>query len=198
MATDTWRSSFAHFLVEKNSSTCSIRSDVMVKRKETNTHRFKGFSERIAAIKIDVTHKIQRSAQIPEDEDTFFCEALSKWTELNCTLHFQNFSSKVKEYVQSLAQLVHHKEQVIELLKEHLQVHGSLALQPLLDLVVQLAKDLQADFYPHFGSFFSIFVSLMNHCWQDVDVLECIFTTLSYLFKFLWRYMVKDIRSVFG
>ena len=169
----------------------------MVKRKETNTHRFKGFSVRISAIKIDVTHRIQRSVETPEDEDTFFYEALSKWTELNCTLHFQNFSSKVKEYVQSLAQLVHHKERVIELLQEHLEVRGSLALESLLDLVVQLAKDLQADFYPHFGSFFSIFMSLLNRCWQDVDVLECIFTTLSYLFKFLWRHMVKDISSVF-
>ena len=169
----------------------------MVKRKETNTHRFKGFSERISAIKIDVTHRIQRSVETPEDEDTFFYEALSKWTELNCTLHFQNFSSKVKEYVQSLAQLVHHKDRVIELLKEHLEIRGSLALESLLDLVVQLAKDLQADFYPHFGSFFSISVSLLNRCWQDVDVLECIFTTFSYLFKFLWRHMVKDISSVF-
>ena len=169
----------------------------MVKRKETNTHRFKGFSERIAGIKIDVTHRIQRSTETPEDADTFFYEALSIWTELNCTLHYQEFSSKIKEYVQSLALLVHNKERVIELLKEHLQIRGSLALEPLLDLVVQLAKDLQADFYPHFGSFFSIFLSLLNHCWQDVHVLECIFTTLSFLFKFLWRHMVKDISNVF-
>ena len=169
----------------------------MVKRRETNTHRFKGFSERIAAIKIDVTHKIQRSTETPEDEDTFFCEALAKWMELNCTLHFQNFASEVRQYVQSLAQLVHHNQQVIELLKTHLQVPGSLALESLLDLVVQLARDLQADFYPNFSSFFNIFVSLLNRCWQDTHILECIFTTLSYLFKFLWRYMVKDIMEVF-
>lgn len=175
----------------------NIQARDMVKRKETNTHRFKGFSERISAIKIDVTHKVERRTETPEEEETFFREGLSKWTELNCTLHFQDFSSKVREYVQSLAQLVHHKEQVIELMKEHLQIRGSLALQSLLDLVVQLAKDLQADFYPHFGSFFNIFVSLLKQCWQDVDVLECIFTTLSYLFKFLWRYMVKDIHRVF-
>lgn len=169
----------------------------MVKRKETNTHRFKGFSERIAAIKIDVTHRVQRSSETPEDEDTFFCEALAKWRELNCTLHFQEFSSEVRKYVQSLAQLVHHKNEVIELLKAHLQVPGSLALEPLLDLVVQLARDLQSDFYPYFSSFFNVFVSLLNCCWRDTLVLECIFTTLSYLFKFLWRYMVKDIQDIF-
>ena len=169
----------------------------MVKRKETNTHRFKGFSERIAAIKIDVTHRVQRSSETPEDEDTFFCEALEKWRELNCTLHFQEFSSEVRKYVQSLAQLVHHKNEVIELLKAHLQVPGSLALEPLLDLVVQLARDLQSDFYPYFSSFFNVFVSLLNCCWRDTLVLECIFTTLSYLFKFLWRYMVKDIQDIF-
>lgn len=169
----------------------------MVKRKKTNTHRFKGFFERISAIKIDVTHRIQRSSETPEDEDTFFCEALAKWTELNCTLHFQEFSSEVRKYVQSLAQLVHHKNEVIERLKTNLQVNGSLALEPLLDLVVQLARDLQSDFYPYFSSFFNIFILLLNRSWQDTHTLECIFATLSYLFKFLWRYMVKDIQHIF-
>ena len=169
----------------------------MFKRNVTNTFRFKGFHERIGAIKIDVIHKIQKSTETPEDEDTFFYEALAKWTELNCTLHFQDFASKVKPYVQSFAQLVYHEEQVIALLKEHLQIRESLAVEPLLDLVVQLSKDLQADFYPHFSNFFRIFLSLLKFYWRDTEILECTFTTMCYLFKFLWRFMVKDIDNVF-
>ena len=103
----------------------------------------------------------------------------------------------MKELVKSLAQLVYHKEKVMELLKEHLQDPEGLALEPLLDLVVQLARDLEGDFYPHFSDFFKIFLSLLSRFSQDVTVLECIFTTLGYLFKFLWRDMVKDIRNVF-
>ena len=169
----------------------------MANRKEINPYRFRGFYERIAAIKIDVTHKIHQRTETPENEDTFFCLALLKWTQLNCTLHFQDFSCKVKEHVKSLAQLVYHKEKVMELLKEHLQDPEGLALEPLLDLVVQLARDLEGDFYPHFSDFFKIFLSLLSRFSQDVTVLECIFTTLGYLFKFLWRNMVKDIRNVF-
>ncbi|XP_068744813.1 small subunit processome component 20 homolog [Montipora capricornis] len=170
----------------------------MANRKEINPYRFRGFYERIAAIKIDVTHKIHQRTETPENEDTFFCLALLKWTQLNCTLHFQDFSCKVKEHVKSLAQLVYHKEKVMELLKEHLQDPEGLALEPLLDLVVQLARDLEGDFYPYFSDFFKVFLSLLSRFSQDVTVLECIFTTLGYLFKFLWRNMVKDIRNVFS
>ena len=172
--------------------------DVIEERKKRRNPRFKGFRQRIAAIKVDVIHTIHKRprTEIPENEDTFFCQALSKWTELNCTLHFQNFSSKVSAYVQSLAQLVHHKEEVIDLLKEHLQIPGSLALLSLLDLVVQLAKDLQGDFYPYFGSFFEIFLSLLSRYSQEPRVLECIFQTLGHLFEFLWRNMVKDMKNV--
>ena len=177
---------------------CLGAIDVIEERKKRRNPRFKGFRQRIAAIKVDVIHTIHKRprTEIPENEDTFFCQALSKWTELNCTLHFQNFSSKVSAYVQSLAQLVHHKEEVIDLLKEHLQIPGSLALLSLLDLVVQLAKDLQGDFYPYFGSFFEIFLSLLSRYSQEPRVLECIFQTLGHLFKFLWRNMVKDMKNV--
>lgn len=169
----------------------------MGKRKETNTYKFQGFSERIANIKINVVHRIEQRSEVPEDADTFLSETLSKWNELNCTLHFQEFSGEVKPLVQSLAQLVHHEKEVISLLKKHLQVRDSLALKPLLDCVVQIARDLQSDFYPHFSDIFRLLVSLLSSHSQDTETLEDIFATLSYLFKFLWRYMIKDIPEVF-
>lgn len=64
-------------------------------------------------------------------------------------------------------------------------------------LVVQLARDLQADFYTYFPSFFHILVKLLNQHHHDVELLEQAFSCLAYLFKFLWRTMLKDLNNVY-
>lgn len=64
-------------------------------------------------------------------------------------------------------------------------------------LLVQLARDLQTDFYKHFEEFFQILVQLLNTYSHDVEILENTFSCLSYIFKFLWRYLLKDIKVVF-
>lgn len=69
---------------------------------------------------------------------------------------------------------------------------------PLLrppSLVVQLARDLQTDFYPHFPDFFILITSLLDT--KDTELLEWAFTCLSYLYKYLWRLMVKDMSNIY-
>ncbi|XP_064596875.1 small subunit processome component 20 homolog [Liolophura sinensis] len=166
--------------------------------KTENTFKFQSFSERIANVNIDVIHRIRYNDDQPEESGTYFGEALNKWAELNCTEHFTNFRTEISAQVQTFTQLVHHEPEIVSGLQKHLQVPNSLAFEPLLDLVVQLARDLQSDFYKHFKDFFSILVGLLNGHPQDSDLLEKIFTTLSYLFKFLWRYLLKDIKNVYG
>ncbi|XP_071791922.1 small subunit processome component 20 homolog isoform X2 [Asterias amurensis] len=160
-----------------------------------NTYRFQTFSERISNINIDVIRKGGRIDRTPDDSDTFFAAGLAKWMDLNCTQDFTNFTRDISGQVDSFPQLVHHEEEIITALKTHLKVKKSLAYQPLLDLLVQLARDLQTDFYPHFEEFFSIIVSLLNT--QDTELLENAFRSFGYLFKFLWRYLVRDIHIVF-
>ncbi|XP_064627386.1 small subunit processome component 20 homolog [Lineus longissimus] len=167
------------------------------RHKEQNTFKFLTFAERLTGINIDVVRRIGKRAEVPEECGTFFTEGLQKWSELNCTEHFTNFSKEITNQVQSLPQLIHHEEQIITALRTHLQVPQSMALQPILDLVVQLARDLQVDFYPHFPGFFSIIVGLLGSYHHDVECLEAIFTCLSYLFKFLWRYMINDVENVY-
>lgn len=62
-------------------------------------------------------------------------------------------------------------------------------------LVVQLARDLQTDFYPHFPDFFVLITSLLDT--KDTELLEWVFTSLSYLYKYLWRLMVKDMTNIY-
>ncbi|XP_078582715.1 small subunit processome component 20 homolog isoform X3 [Branchiostoma floridae x Branchiostoma japonicum] len=164
-------------------------------KRPENRHRFKTFSERLSEVNIDVVHRISR-VRDTQDIDTHFGEGVQKWKELNCTQHFTQFHKEVCQKCSNYTQVVHHEAVLVASLKTHLQVPDSLALQPLLDLVVQLARDLQADFYPHFGEFFRLLVPLLNT--QDTELIEWTFTCLLYLFKFLWRHLVRDITQVYS
>ncbi|VDI48925.1 U3 small nucleolar RNA-associated protein 20, partial [Mytilus galloprovincialis] len=161
-----------------------------------NKFKFQTFSERIAKVDIDVIHRVVHHDDTPEENLTYFGEAIEKWTELNCTKHYADFRKEISNQVQTFAQLVHHKDDIVAGLTKHLQVPNSLALDALLDLTVQLSRDLQKDFIVYFPQFFKLLVGLLVG--QDVDLLEQVFTALAYLFKYLWRYLVKDIQQVYG
>nr|XP_054775145.1 small subunit processome component 20 homolog [Lytechinus pictus] len=163
--------------------------------KETNRFKFQTFSDRIAHINIDVVHRSKKTQFEPQDADSFFAEGLAKWRELNCTQDFVDFSHEISDQVQSFAQLVHFEDQIVLALQTHLKIPDSMAYIPLLDLVVQLARDLQTDFYPHFKDFFEIVVSLLDT--QDTELIEGAFQCLCYMFKYLWRYLVRDIQDVY-
>uniref|UniRef100_A0A4W5MI71 UTP20 small subunit processome component n=1 Tax=Hucho hucho TaxID=62062 RepID=A0A4W5MI71_9TELE len=164
--------------------------------KSENTFRFLTFAERLANVNIDVIHRIDRTGSYDEEVDTYFSEGLTKWRDLNLTEHFTTFMREVSNKSQSFNLLVFHQRSIVESLKTHLSTKNSLACQPLLDLVVQLARDLQMDFYPHFPDFFVLITSLLET--QDTEILEWAFTCLSYLYKYLWRLMVKDMTKMYS
>ncbi|KAM6154071.1 small subunit processome component 20 homolog [Erethizon dorsatum] len=167
-----------------------------VSHKTENTYRFLTFAERLGNVNIDIIHRIDRTASYDEEVETYFFEGLLKWRELNLTEHFGKFYKEVIDKCQSFNQLVYHQNEIVQSLKTHLQVKNSFAYQPLLDLVVQLARDLQTDFYPHFPDFFLTVASLLET--QDAELLEWAFTALSYLYKYLWRLMVKDMAHIYS
>ncbi|XP_035476215.2 small subunit processome component 20 homolog [Scophthalmus maximus] len=164
--------------------------------KSENTYRFLTFAERLANVNIDVIHRIDRTGSYAEEVETYFSEGLTKWRDLNLTEHFTTFLKEVSNKSQSFNMLVFHQKSIVECLKTHLAVKSSMAYQPLLDLVVQLARDLQTDFYPHFPDFFVLITSLLDT--KDTEVLEWAFTCLSYLYKYLWRVMVKDMTNIYS
>ncbi|KAM4615221.1 small subunit processome component 20 homolog [Polymixia lowei] len=164
--------------------------------KSENTYRFLTFAERLANVNINVIHRIDRTGTYDEEVETYFSEGLAKWRDLNLTQHFKTFLREVSNKSQSFNMLVFHQKPIVQSLKTHLAVKESLAFQPLLDLVVQLARDLQTDFYPHFPDFFVLITSLLDT--KDTELMEWVFTCLSYLYKYLWRLMVKDMANIYS
>jgi U3 small nucleolar RNA-associated protein 20 len=54
---------------------------------------------------------------------------------------------------------------------------------------------LQLEFYQYFPEFFASIIDLLHT--KDAEQLEYTFTTLAYLFKFQWRYIIKNVDKVF-
>jgi U3 small nucleolar RNA-associated protein 20 len=63
-------------------------------------------------------------------------------------------------------------------------------------LVVQLARDIQGDFYPHFTAVFPVLVSVCL-C-HDPQLIQDGFSAIAHIFKFLWRHMLRDVENVYS
>ncbi|XP_050560675.1 small subunit processome component 20 homolog [Spodoptera frugiperda] len=167
-----------------------------VKHKSTNTFRFVPFAERINAIDIRhaaLYHIEHAYAQQPEENETHFFVALQKWHVLNLTENFKKFRKEVFGII-TVPQLVHKKDDVVEILERYLKLEDQLCLQPLLEILVSVAKDLREDFYPYFPRFLDILIKLLST--KDADRLEWTLVCLAFLFKILKPYLKKDIAVV--
>ncbi|TPX60594.1 hypothetical protein PhCBS80983_g01757 [Powellomyces hirtus] len=162
----------------------------------SNRFRFQPFRERVKSVKIDITHRIVRQHEQTEGEDgSFFIEGLDRWQELNCTGHFTLFLRDVRPFASSLVQILYHKDVIVETILKHLLVPSSLALEPLLDLITALARDLQDECYCYFPRMFTATVKLLDT--PDLKLAEHVFNTLAYLFKYLAKELLVDIIPTF-
>ncbi|KAG5310535.1 UTP20 protein, partial [Acromyrmex insinuator] len=165
-----------------------------IRHKEVNVFRFKPFSERITEIDVDVFHRVaHRNEDEIEEIETYFHETLLKWNVLNLTDGYTAFRKEVQDII-TLPQLLHKKQHVIDTLMLYLRKRDPLFLQPILELIIAVARDLQKEFYDYFPEFLSEIICLLQT--KDVEQIEYTFTTLAYLFKFLWRYLTRNIKTV--
>jgi hypothetical protein len=100
-------------------------------------------------VEVDVYRSLgpKRAEPLP-GSTSFFQEGLNKWRELNSAEHWLAAASALSPLCQTLPLLVHHREEVLEVLLGGLRMEAVLSLEPLLELTGTLARDLQADFLP--------------------------------------------------
>lgn len=166
------------------------------RHKESNTFKFQPFSERIANIDVDIFHRVgHRFEEASEDSNTFFYQALQKWNILNMSENYHALRKEIGFDIQTLPQLLAQKERIVSVLLKYLSEANVLSLQATLEFVVALARDLRQEFYPHYVDFHVQLLLLLNT--KNTDQLEWVFTCLAYLFKFLWRFLIRDLTSVF-
>jgi U3 small nucleolar RNA-associated protein 20 len=160
-------------------------------------HHFVPFTQRIASLKIDPIRR-QRNHDDHEDSDltSHFRTSLDKWREINQSDDFTRFSRQVDSLCDSLPQVLHHQQRIIDLLLEYIAKGTTVAVEPLLDLVPRLAQDVQAQFETHFErTVTTITILAAKH--PDLEVVEWSFNCLAWLFKYLERLLVSDLRPLY-
>lgn len=161
------------------------------------SHRFEPFSQRIAKLKIDPIHRVRRTSLGDGDGDDtpHFRASLEHWMELNLSENFSEFSRRVSPLSESLAQILYHEEKIIGLLLEYIGKRDRLSMEPLLDLIAQFARDLGQKFEKHFAPTVTLVASIAG-THADIEVIEWSFTCLAWIFKFLSRLLVPDLRQL--
>ena len=179
----------------------NAKASKVVKPKKAHTkttprhqnHRFETFSQRIAKLKIDPIRRTKRIAELePQDGSSCLRAALEQWKDVNMSAIFTAFVQEVDPLCQSLPQVVHHQDQILEVLLRHVEKHDAYSLEPLLDLVAQLAHDLGARFEKSFEGTVKV-VAQLAAVHTDAAVIEWSFNCLAWLFKFLSRLLVPNL-----
>ncbi|XP_031356227.1 small subunit processome component 20 homolog [Photinus pyralis] len=169
-----------------------------LRHKESNTFKFQPFAERIANINIDIFHRIGHENEEPDEEHScLLYQSIVKWDTLNLSDPYNQFRREIGPHnLITLPQLIHKKDHVAATLLKHLRLKNILSIQALLEIVVAFVNDLRQDFYPYYPDFLRVIIDLLNT--KETEQLEWTFTCLAYLFKFLWRPLVKEVKTVFG
>ncbi|KAI0228767.1 U3 snoRNP protein [Massospora cicadina] len=160
-----------------------------------NKFRFQSFRDRVEGLHFDVVHQLERHPADLEGSGSHFREGLERWAEQNTTANFVAFVKPAMAISNSLAQLLHSKGKLSALLRAHLKSNCPLSLEPILNLIPPLARDLQDEFYPNFIEIYPSIAELLQH--KDAKVIEWSFNAIAYSFKYLAKSICQRLPKVF-
>ncbi|KAG0221648.1 armadillo-type protein [Mortierella sp. GBAus27b] len=160
-----------------------------------NRYKYQSFSARVSQLKIKITRQVGVKDSGTVATGSFFNDALEEWKELNLSAPFVRFALDVRNYCQTLPQLLYHKEHVVDLIIQNLNQGNALSLEPILDLTTQLAKDLDDELFPYFHQLLAAILPLVEA--RDVKVIEWTFNCIASLFKKYSEQLRKDLRPTF-
>ncbi|KAG5925649.1 hypothetical protein E4U42_004097 [Claviceps africana] len=163
-------------------------------------HRWESFSTKISKFNsLQPLRKVRRHDLDNEDLSTttsYFQTGLQKWGELNISKPFTSFKRDVYAVSESLPQILHFQDQIMGSLAEYISLQDKDALEPLLDLLTAFAHDLGPRFEKHYLQSINLLLAIAGKP-QDVDVIEWTFGALAFLFKYLSKLLVPDLRPTY-
>lgn len=164
------------------------------------THRWESFTSKIAKLHtLDPLKKVRRHDLEAEDLSTttsYFHNGLLRWNELSISRGFVSFKLQALPLADSLPQILHFEDRIMNLFVEHISQQEKESLEPLLDLLTAFARDLGPRFEKHYPQALQLIVDIVSKP-QDVEVIEWTFTALAFLFKRLYKLLVPDLRPTY-
>lgn len=162
---------------------------------------FQNFAQTVAAVNIDVFHRLnadradERELTASGSDVPLAMSTMDRWVELNCTGEFKAFRKDVTPFLLSLPLMLHKRDMLFVTLRRHLASASSLSIKPMLEVTAALAADLRQEFYPEFPPTLATLAALLRP--SEVEMLEDVFSTLCYLFKYLLRQLLADLPTAF-
>ncbi|KAL0938655.1 U3 small nucleolar RNA-associated protein 20 [Colletotrichum truncatum] len=163
-------------------------------------HRWESFATKVSKLhSLDPLRKVRRHDLEAEDLEattSYFRNGLQKWGELNIAKGFINFKREVLPLSESLPQILHFEEKIFELLETSIAKQEHESLEPLLDLLTAFAHDIGTRFEKYYSKSLDLIIAIAAKP-QGADVIEWTFAALAFLFKYLSRLLVPDLRPTY-
>lgn len=163
-------------------------------------HRWESFSTKISKLNsLDPLRKVRRHDL--EDEDlsattSYLRNGVVKWSDLNISKSFTDFKREIMPLCETLPQILHFQDKIMDLLAQYLAMQDREALEPLLDLLTAFAHDLGTKFEQYYQRSLELLVAIASRR-QDVDVIEWTFGAFAWLFKYLSKLLVPDLTPTY-
>ncbi|KUI57586.1 U3 small nucleolar RNA-associated protein 20 [Cytospora mali] len=164
-------------------------------------HRWESFTTKISKLNsLDPLRKVRRH-DLDDDEDistttSYFRNGVVRWADLNISKAFTNFKREVMPLCETLPQILHFQDKIMGLLAKYISAQDKESLEPLLELMTAFAHDLGAKFEKYYQTSLELLVAIASKP-QEVDVIEWTFGALAWLFKYLSRLLVPDLRPTY-
>ncbi|KAI0964885.1 armadillo-type protein [Xylaria arbuscula] len=163
-------------------------------------HRWESFSNKISKLhSLDPLRRIRRHDLDAEDLEattSYLRNGLEKWAELNLSKSFTLFKRELQPLCDSLPQILHFEGHIMDLLEKYISMQDLESLEPLFDLLTAFAHDLGVRFEKHYPRALSLIIQVASRP-QDAAVVEWTFACLAFLFKYLSKLLVPDLRPTY-
>ncbi|KAI8631977.1 hypothetical protein F5Y19DRAFT_463087 [Xylariaceae sp. FL1651] len=163
-------------------------------------HRWESFSTKISKLhSLDPLRRVRRHDLDAEDfasTTSYLRNGLEKWAELNLSKNFTFFKKELQPLCDSLPQILHFEGRIMDLLEKYISMQDLESLEPLLDLLTAFAHDLGTQFEKHYPRAIALIIQIVSRP-QDAAVVEWTFACLAFLFKYLSKLLVPDLRPTY-
>ncbi|KAI1124627.1 armadillo-type protein [Nemania abortiva] len=163
-------------------------------------HRWESFTTKISKLhSLDPLRRVRRHDLDTEDLEattSYLRNGLEKWAELNLSKGFTSFKRELQPLCDSLPQILHFETRIMDLLEKYISAQDMESLEPLFDLLTAFAHDLGTRFEKHYPRALSLIIQIASRP-QDAAVVEWTFACLAFLFKYLSKLLVPDLRPTY-
>ncbi|GMH39887.1 hypothetical protein BSKO_07791 [Bryopsis sp. KO-2023] len=163
-------------------------------KKRIKRNKFKKNQTSLSEINVNTYRSLEKIDAVPfGDADSFFQERFDHWKEMDIGPDFRDVVEVLHSKCGSLVQVLHHKDEILEVILGKCAMDAILSAESLTDLLAALARDLQDLFVPMIPEVLRVVSDLIDHICSHPEPLEAAFRNLSLIFRHLSKLLVTKI-----